>query len=77
MGSKAETSEPSGSTAPGVAFIPFVKDIVPVVDRESRVLEINPPEGLLDIKAMLKNNSTKKKKKSRRWRAAPETPATA
>mmetsp|Transcript_38704 Transcript_38704/g.96017 ORF Transcript_38704/g.96017 Transcript_38704/m.96017 type:complete len:336 (+) Transcript_38704:269-1276(+) len=31
-------------------FIPFVKDIVPVVDMKRRVLEIPPPAGLLDLR---------------------------
>jgi len=71
MGTKAESS---ASTQP-VALIPFVKDIVPVVDREAGFLGITPPEGLLDIKAMLKNNSTTKKNKTRRWRPSSKPPA--
>lgn len=71
MGTKAESS---ASTQP-VALIPFVKDIVPVVDREAGFLGITPPEGLLDIKAMLKNNSSTKKKKNRRWRPSSKPPA--
>jgi 16S rRNA processing protein RimM len=30
-------------------LIPFVKDIVPIVDLKSQRVEINPPEGLLEI----------------------------
>jgi 16S rRNA processing protein RimM len=30
-------------------LIPFVQEIVPVVDLETKRLEINPPEGLLDL----------------------------
>ncbi len=30
-------------------LIPFVKDIVPIVDLEGRRLEINPPPGLLEL----------------------------
>lgn len=30
-------------------FIPFVKEIVPVVDLENKRIEINPPPGLLEI----------------------------
>lgn len=30
-------------------WIPFVKDIVPVVDVEAKRVEIRPPEGLLDL----------------------------
>lgn len=29
-------------------LIPFVKDIVPIVNLEKGIIEINPPEGLLD-----------------------------
>lgn len=31
------------------SLIPFVKQLVPYVDRKNRVVSINPPEGLLDI----------------------------
>jgi 16S rRNA processing protein RimM len=30
-------------------LIPFVREIVPIVDLSSRRLEINPPPGLLEI----------------------------
>lgn len=30
-------------------LIPFVKEIVPIVDLETRRIEIQPPEGLLDL----------------------------
>lgn len=30
-------------------WIPFVKDIVPTVDNESKRIEIRPPEGLLEL----------------------------
>ena len=51
------------------AMIPFVKEIVPIVDRKSRRLDISPPEGLLSIQAMLKNNSTQKKKGNKRGKS--------
>ena len=47
------------------AMIPFAKEIVPVVDRLARRLEILPPEGLLNIQGMLKSRSTSKKGKKR------------
>ena len=47
------------------AMIPFAKEIVPVVDRLARRLEILPPEGLLNIQGMLKSRSTPKKGKKR------------
>lgn len=34
---------------PVTLFIPFVKEIVPVVDIANKRIEINPPEGLLEI----------------------------
>ena len=45
------------------AMIPFAKEIVPVVDRLARRLEILPPEGLLNIQGMLKSRSPSKKGK--------------
>jgi 16S rRNA processing protein RimM len=39
---------PSSETATNV-LIPFVKEIVPLVDIEHQRLEINPPPGLLEI----------------------------
>ena len=34
---------------PVTVFIPFVKEIVPIVDLENKRMEILPPEGLLEI----------------------------
>ena len=34
---------------PATILIPFVLEIVPIVDIENKRIEINPPEGLLDI----------------------------
>lgn len=48
------------------AMIPFVKEIVPIVDRAERRLGIEPPEGLLNIPAMIKNAGTPKKKKGQK-----------
>lgn len=42
----AQTSSPEKSA---IVLIPFVKDIVPVMDLQNNRLEINPPAGLLDI----------------------------
>ena len=53
------------------ALIPFAKDIVPVVDRDSRVLEIEPPEGLLEISSRLKT-TTKKKGPRRSKKLTPD-----
>ncbi len=37
------------SQKPVTVFIPFVKEIVPVVDLEHKRIEIVPPEGLLEV----------------------------
>lgn len=42
-------------------LIPFVKEMVPVVDRVRRVLEVSPPEGLIEA-----TTSTAKLAKGRR-----------
>ncbi len=34
---------------PATILIPFVKEIVPVIDSDRQRIEINPPEGLLNI----------------------------
>ena len=47
-------------------FVPFVKDIVPVVDIEKGVLEITPPPGLLELR--------QKPKKPKRQRGAGGPP---
>lgn len=41
----SEASTTSGSTV----LVPFAADIVPVVNRTERTLEINPPPGLLEL----------------------------
>jgi 16S rRNA processing protein RimM len=35
---------------PVTILIPFVKEIVPIIDLEAQKIYINPPDGLLDIK---------------------------
>lgn len=45
----AESGDESGQSAKTV-LIPFVKEIVPVVDLEQRRIEVVPPPGLLDLK---------------------------
>ncbi len=37
------------SSQPKTILIPFVKEIVPIVDFEKNIIEINPPEGLIDL----------------------------
>lgn len=39
----------SKSIKPPIVLIPFVKEIVPVVDLEAGRIEINPPLGLLEV----------------------------
>ncbi|KAI5077153.1 hypothetical protein GOP47_0006977 [Adiantum capillus-veneris] len=38
-------------TKDNLVWIPFVKEIVPIVDRESRFVAITPPQGLLELNA--------------------------
>ena len=37
------------SAKPLTIFIPFVKEIVPLVDIPDRRIEVSPPDGLIDI----------------------------
>ena len=46
---KLEGETSSKSSSPRKVFIPFVKEIVPCVDLKAGLIEINPPEGLLEI----------------------------
>lgn len=46
--SKRKKYKPKSSKAMTV-FVPFVKEIVPVVDLHERRIEITPPDGLIDI----------------------------
>jgi 16S rRNA processing protein RimM len=39
------------SSKPTTVFIPFVKEIVPVVDLKSNRIEITPPPGLLELES--------------------------
>ncbi|CAL54138.1 Translation elongation/initiation factor/Ribosomal, beta-barrel [Ostreococcus tauri] len=49
-------------------YVPFVKDIVPLVDAKNRLMEITPPGGLLDLK-------TPKKTKAQRAKIAAKAKA--
>ena len=44
----AADSEP-GSNSGSTVLVPFAADIVPVVNRVERTLEVNPPPGLLEL----------------------------
>lgn len=44
-------------------WIPFVKDIVPVVDVAAKRVEITPPEGLLDLNVPMEGPTRKEKRK--------------
>jgi len=44
-------------------WIPFVKDIVPVVDIAANRVEITPPEGLLDLNVPMEGLSRKEIRK--------------
>ena len=63
MSSRAGSAEDGHQRS---ALVPFAKEIVPIVDRTARILEIDPPDGLLDIPSLLRSTSTKKKKRRRR-----------
>jgi 16S rRNA processing protein RimM len=45
----------------GPIYIPFVREIVPVVDLEAGRLEIEPPEGLLEVNARSPQSSKSRK----------------
>lgn len=51
-------------------WIPFVKDIVPVVDIAANRVEITPPEGLLDLNVPVEGLSRKEIRKEERKRKA-------
>ncbi|KAG0567627.1 hypothetical protein KC19_7G149500 [Ceratodon purpureus] len=51
-------------------WIPFVKDIVPVVDIEAKRVEIRPPEGLLDLNVPSEGLTRKEMRKEERKRKA-------
>lgn len=53
-------------SAPEHVFVPFVKDIVPLVDVEKGILAITPPPGLLELR--------QKAKKPKRQRGAGPPP---
>jgi len=62
---------PEGEDAPKFrpeeyVFVPFVKDIVPIVDLTKGILEITPPAGLLDLR-----QKAQKPKRQRAARGAP------
>ncbi len=51
------------STSSRTVLLPFVAEMVPIVDRQARRMEITPPAGLLDI---VTTQETKKKNVRRR-----------
>lgn len=72
VGGAKEAPSASATTA----LIPFVKEIVPVVDRGSRRIEVDPPEGLLDIQGLVAASAAAQPaKKRRRRRRQLRTPA--
>jgi 16S rRNA processing protein RimM len=46
-------------------YVPFVKDIVPLVDAAKGIMEITPPGGLWDIKTPKKTKAQREKAKAR------------
>ena len=45
----AAGSERPATTSGSTVLVPFAADIVPVVNRAERTLEVNPPPGLLEL----------------------------
>ena len=43
-------------------LLPFASEVVPVVDREDRRMEITPPVGLLDLVTTAKESRPKPKR---------------
>ena len=43
-------------------LLPFASEVVPVVDRKSRRMEITPPVGLLDLVTVAKESRAKPKR---------------
>jgi len=70
-GDVAETS----TAPPRRVLLPFVKEMVPVVEMDQNVMYIIPPEGLFDVYANPATKATKNKKK-RRWRRRPKSSTT-
>ncbi|GER24564.1 ribosome maturation factor rimM [Striga asiatica] len=50
-----------------LAWVPFVKAIVPVVDREKREMLITPPKGLLELN-IRSNDRSKKERRELEWK---------
>ena len=48
----AKSKKQRKSTQPKTILIPFVKEIVPMVDLEQKRLEITPPKGLIELEAL-------------------------
>lgn len=65
----SDESDSGASTSNRTVLLPFATEMVPVVDRQARRMEITPPAGLLDIVT-----SQEKKKKDVRRRPAPRKP---
>jgi len=57
VGLPAEVND-KGETVEFFVYVPFVKDIVPVVNAVARTMEITPPGGLLDLKVPKKKAKT-------------------
>ncbi|BDA44835.1 Ribosome maturation factor RimM [Coccomyxa sp. Obi] len=62
-------SEGEASTSSRTVLLPFAAEVVPVVDRQARSMEITPPAGWLDIATI-----QEKKKKNVRRRPAVRKP---
>lgn len=61
--------EGEATTSSRTVLLPFAAEVVPVVDRQARSMEITPPAGLLDIVTV-----QEKRKRNVRRRPAVKTP---
>ena len=58
-----DTSSPEeGEGGERTVLLPFASEVVPVVDRDSRRMEITPPVGLLDLVTVAKESRAKPKR---------------
>ena len=57
-----DPSAEEGEQGQRSTLLPFASEMVPVVDRASRRMEITPPEGLLDIVTTAKKPSAQRQR---------------
>ncbi len=65
--------EETGIDADFYVYVPFVKEIVPLVDTKGGFMEITPPTGLLELKTPKKNKKQRLAAKARMEKAKNST----